>query len=51
VTRGAQRARSAALLYPICKRHKSRSWNLFIGDGWLYAIDLTADASKPKKRK
>jgi hypothetical protein len=37
--------------YPICKRHKSRSWNLFIGDGWLYAIDLTADAAKPKKRK
>jgi hypothetical protein len=36
--------------YPICKRHKAAGWNLFIGDGWLYAINLKADPPKSKKK-
>jgi hypothetical protein len=36
--------------YPICKRHKGTRWTLFIGDGWLYAIDLNATPMKSKKK-
>jgi hypothetical protein len=36
--------------YPICQRHKGAGWNLFIGDGWLYAINFRADPPKRKKK-
>ena len=26
--------------YPVCKKHRSDSWHLFVKDGWLYAIEL-----------
>jgi hypothetical protein len=32
--------------YPVCKKHRSESWHLFVKDGWLYAIEL--DRRKPK---
>jgi hypothetical protein len=36
--------------YPICKRQKGAGWNLFIGDGWLYAINLKANPPKSTKK-
>jgi hypothetical protein len=24
----------------VCKKHRGKSWTLFVGDGWLYAIQL-----------
>ena len=32
--------------YPVCKRHRGDSWQLFVKDGWLYAIELDKRKSK-----
>ncbi len=32
--------------YPVCKRHRGDSWQLFVKDGWLYAIELGKRKSK-----
>ena len=26
--------------YPVCKKHHGDAWNLFVKDGWLYAVNL-----------
>ena len=37
--------------YPICKRHRSDRWKLFVDGGWLYAIDLEAEPLALKRKK
>lgn len=26
--------------YAVCKRHRGDAWQLFVKDGWLYAVEL-----------
>jgi hypothetical protein len=37
--------------YAICRHHSHRRWELFVKDRWLYAVDLNAEAQRPKKTK
>jgi len=32
--------------FPVCKRHHSKGWELFMQDGWLYAVDRAAKRAK-----
>jgi hypothetical protein len=28
--------------FPVCKKHHAKAWDLFMKDGWLYAVNLNA---------
>ena len=36
--------------FPICAHHNKKPWQLFVKDGWVYAVDLNAPELKREKR-
>jgi hypothetical protein len=28
--------------FPVCKKHHTKAWTLFMKDGWLYAVNVNA---------
>jgi hypothetical protein len=38
----AGKAALAGKSYPVCKKHRGKSWRLFAEEGWLYAMRVEA---------
>ena len=37
--------------FKICEEHQGEAWELFLSDGWSYAVDLDAKPTKKAKRE